>query len=178
VEATAMKTTRAKKKITRQEWFYFGGLAGGCTAALLVAFIAVPMSAPSNHSAKPLEMPGVVPWYSLSKVSYVQRNGKTELEFDDVINRMNGKSIKLRGYITPLQLGRDQKHFILSPTPPSCAFHMPPGAAEMVEIFSSAPVAYSLEPVVISGTLALLNHDPGGIFYLMADAAQVSTEQL
>jgi uncharacterized protein len=173
-----MKKTRAKKKTAPEEWFFFGGLAGGCVAALLVAFVAVPMSAPSNHSAKALEMPGVVPWYSLSKVSYVQRNGKTELEFGDSINQLNGKSIKLRGYITPLQLGRDQKHFILSPTPPSCAFHMPPGATEMVEVFSSAPVTYSLEPVVISGTLALLSHDPTGIFYQMADAVQVATERL
>ncbi len=173
-----MKQQRMKKKITREEWFYLGGLAAGCAAAALVIFIAVPMSARPNHTASALEMPGVVPWYSLTKVSYVQRNGATELEFDDGINRMNGKSIKLRGYITPLQLGRDQKHFILSPTPPSCAFHMPAGAAEMVEVFSSAPVAYSLEPVVISGTLALLSHDPSGLFYRMADAVQVTVEQL
>jgi hypothetical protein len=143
-----------------------------------VVFIAVPMSARPNHSAKSLEMPGVLSWYSLSRVSYVQRNGKTELEFADGINQLNGKSIKLRGYITPLQLGRDQKHFILGPTPPSCAFHMPPGAAEMVEVFSSSPVMYSLEPVVISGTLALQGHDPSGIFYRMADAAQITSEQL
>ena len=173
-----MKKTRAKKKIAPEEWFFFGGLAGGTAAALLVAFVLVPMSATSNHSAKALEMPGVVPWYSLSKVSYVQRNGKTELEFGEDINQLNGKSIKLRGYITPLQLGRDQKHFILSPVPPSCAFHMLPGTAEMVEIFTSAPVAYSLEPVVISGTLGLVSHDPSGIFYQMADAVQVSTPQL
>ena len=173
-----MKTPRAKKKITREDWFYLRGLAAGCVFALLVIFIAVPMSARPNHSAKSLEMAGVIPWYSLSKVSYVQRNGKTELEFDDGINQMNGKSIKLRGYVTPLQLGRDQKHFILSPTPPSCAFHMPAGAAELVEVFSSTPVTYSLDPVVISGTLALLSHDPSGIFYQMADAVQVTAEQL
>jgi hypothetical protein len=173
-----MKLQRMKKKITREARFYLGGLAGGCAAALLVVFIAVPMSAPPNHSTKSLDMPGVVPWYSLTKVSFVQRNGKTELEFDDGINQLKGKSINLRGYITPLQLGRDQKHFILSPTPPSCAFHMPAGAAEMVEVFSSAPVRYSLEPVVISGTFAVLSHDPSGIYYRIADAVQVATERL
>ncbi len=173
-----MKRARAKKKITREEWFYLGGLGAGCAFALLVIVIAVPMSARPNHSAKALEMPGVIPWYSLSKVSYVERNGKTELEFGDGINQLNGKSIKLRGYITPMQLGRDQKHFILSPTPPSCAFHMPAGAAEMVEVFSNTPVTYSLDPVVIAGTLALLSHDPTGIFYQMADAVPVTAEQL
>jgi hypothetical protein len=167
-----------KKKISREDWFYLGGLAAGCAVAALVIFIAVPTSARPNHTARALEMPGVVPWYTLTKVSFVTRDGKSELEFGDSINQLNGKSIKLRGYITPLQLGKDQKHFILSPTPPSCAFHMPPGAAAMVEIFTSAPVAYSLEPVVISGTLALLSHDPSGIFYRMADAVQVTTERL
>ena len=166
------------KKITREDWFYLGGLAAGCAVAALVIFIAVPTSARPNHTARALEMRGVVPWYTLTKVSFVSRDGKSELEFGDGINQLNGKSVKLRGYITPLQLGRDQNHFILSPVPPSCAFHMPPGTAEMVEIFANAPVAYSLEPVVISGTLALLSHDPSGIFYQMADAVQVSTEQL
>ncbi len=173
-----MKQLRMRKKITREGWFYLGGLIAGSAAALLAIFIAVPPSPRPNHSAMALEMPAVLPWYSLTKVSFVQRNGKTELEFDDGINQLNGKSIKLRGYITLLQLGRDQKHFILSPTPPSCAFHVPARADEMVEVFSSIPVTYSLEPVVISGTLALLSHDPSGIFYQMADAVQVTKEQL
>jgi len=173
-----MKQQRMKKKITREQRFYLGGLATGCAFALLAIVIAIPTLARPNHSAGSLEMPGVVPWYSLTKVSYVQRNGQTELEFDDSIDQLNGISIKLRGYITPLQLGRAQRHFILSPTPPSCAFHMPAGAAEMVEVFSNTPIPYSLEPVVISGTLALLSHDPSGIFYQMADAVQVNAEQL
>jgi uncharacterized protein len=175
-----MKRQGTKKAITGDEWFCLGALAGGFTAVVIAiaVFVAVPIAAGPNHSARALEMPGVVPWYSLTKVSYVQRDGRTELEFDDGINRMNGKSIKLRGYVTPLQLGRDQKHFILSPTPPSCAFHMPAAAAELVEVFTSSPVAYSLEPVVISGTLAVLTHDPGGIYYRIDDAVQVATEQL
>ncbi len=175
-----MKRQGTKKAITGDEWFCLGALAGGFTAVVIAiaVFVAAPIAARPSHSARALEMPGVVPWYSLTKVSYVQRDGRTELEFDDGINRMNGKSIKLRGYITPLQLGRDQKHFILSPTPPSCAFHMPAGATELVEVFSSAPVSYSLEPIVISGTLALMSQDPSGMFYQMADAVQVTAEQL
>ena len=173
-----MKRQARKKEITRNKWFCLGALGGGLTAVLIAILLVIPIAAGPNHSARALEMPGVVPWYSLTRVSYVQRDGRTELEFDDGINRMNGKPIKLRGYVTPLQLGREQKHFILSPTPPSCAFHMPAAAVELVEVFTSAPVAYSLEPVVISGTFAVLNHDPSGIYYRIADAVQVATERL
>jgi hypothetical protein len=174
-----MKQQKAKKEITRDEWFCLGVLGGGgCAAILFAIFVAIPTASNSSHSVRTQEIPGVVPWYSLTRVSFVQRDGKTELEFDDGINRMNGKSIKLRGYVTPLQMGREQKHFILSPVPPSCAFHMPAGAAEVVEVFSSTPVAYSLEPVVISGTLAIQSHDPSGVYYRLADAVQVSTERL
>jgi hypothetical protein len=73
-------------------------------------------------------------------------------------------------------MGSDQRHFILSPKPPSCAFCIPAGPDEMVEVFSRTPVRYSLEPVTVAGTFAVLRNDPGGLFYRMGDAAPVLSE--
>jgi len=166
-----MKKSRLRKKITAREWFYLGCLFSGVAVALIaVSFIGSGQPTP-DHPAKLLEAPGVVPWYTLTKVSLVERDGKYSMQFGDPIHELDGKAIKLRGYITPLQFGSDQKHFILSPKPPSCAFCIPAGPDAMVEVLCTTPVRYSLEPVTISGTFAVLHNDPGGMLYRMADAA-------
>jgi hypothetical protein len=109
-------------------------------------------------------------------VSFVLRDGKSTLQFGEGIQALDGKAVQLRGYVTPLQLGTSQKHFLLSTKPPSCAFCVPAGPDEMVEVFCRTPVKYSLEPVTVAGKFALLNNDPGGMFYRVADAEPVASE--
>jgi len=167
-----MKKSRLKK-ITVREWFYLGCLFSGAAVALIAVSIVASTPSGPDHPAKLLEAPGVVPWHTLSKVSFVERDGKYGLQFGEGIGELEGKSVKLRGYITPLQFGSQQKHFILSPKPPSCAFCVPAGPDAMVEVFCKTPVKYSLEPVTMSGTFGILQNDPGGLLYRMADAAPV-----
>jgi uncharacterized protein len=161
------------RKITRQQWFYLGCLAAGAAAAAVAVSILTSKAPAPDHQSALLEAPGVVPWYTLTKVRFVKNDGKSTLSFGAGIAELDGRPVKLRGYITPLQMGTDQKHFILSPKPPSCAFCVPAGPDEMVEVFSNTPVKYSTEPVTISGTFAVLRNDPGGLFYRLAEAAPV-----
>jgi len=171
-----MRKSRPAKKVTKEEWFYLGCLAvGACTAIIAVSFMAS-RTPPPDHANSLLSAPGVVPWDSLAKVRFVQSAGRSTISFGASVNQLDGKPVRLRGYITPLQMGTDQKHFILSPKPPSCAFCVPAGPDEMVEVFSKTPVKYSIEPVTVSGTFAVLRDDPGGLFYRLAEAAAVAPE--
>jgi hypothetical protein len=173
-----MKKSKMKMKVTMQEWFYLGCLAfGGVLGIVGVSIIGSKPPAP-DHRSQLLEAPDVVPWYTLTKVSFVQRDGKPALQFGDGIHALDGKEVKLRGYITPLHLGSHQKHFLLSTKPPSCAFCIPGGPDETVEVFSKTSVKYSLEPVTVAGRFAVLDNNPGGLFYQMAEAVQVSAEPL
>lgn len=173
-----MKKLKVTKKVTAREWFYLGCLGIGAVLGILGTTFIGSRSPKSDHTAGQLEAAGVVPWYTLSRVSFVQRDGKSTLQFGEGIQALDGKEIKLRGYVTPLQLGSSQKHFLLSTKPPSCAFCIPAGADETVEVFCKTPVKYSLEPVTVAGTFAVLANDPGGLFYRMADAVPVSMDRL
>lgn len=172
-----MKKSKVKTKVTMQEWFYLGCLAVGGTLGIVGVSI-IGSKPPPDHRSQLLEAPDVVPWYTLTKVSFVQRDGKSALQFGDGIQALDGKEVKLRGYITPLHLGTAQKHFLLSTKPASCAFCIPAGPDETVEVFSKTSVKYSLEPVTVAGRFAVLDNDPGGMFYRMADAVQVSVDRL
>jgi hypothetical protein len=168
-----MKRSKLKVKVTMREWFYLGCLAVGSTLGIVGMSIIASRLPAHDHPSQLLEAPAVVPWYTLTEVNFVRRDGKPELQFGDGIHALDGKEVKLRGYITPLRPGTDQKHFLLSTKPPSCAFCVPAGPDETVEVFSKTAVKYSLEPVTVAGRFAVLDNDPGGLFYRMVDADQV-----
>ncbi|MDP1637091.1 MAG: hypothetical protein Q8L62_03235, partial [Candidatus Nitrotoga sp.] len=70
----------------------------------------------------------------------------------------------------PLQMGDQQSHFVLAAMPQSCAFCMPGGPEQMVEVKTRRPVTYGFEAIVLSGKLEVLKDDPTGIFYRLTDA--------
>lgn len=174
-----MNKSRVKAKVTTREWFYLGCLVIGAGLGVLgTSILASRPPAKPDHPSNWLEAPGVVPWYTLSKVRFGQRDGRPTLQFGDGIQALDGKEIRLRGYVTPLQLGTSQKHFLLSTKPPGCAFCIPAGPDETVEVFCKTPIKYSLEPVTVAGKFAVLANDPGGLFYRMADAVPVAVDRL
>jgi hypothetical protein len=56
--------------------------------------------------------------------------------------------------------------------PQTCAFCMPGGPENTVEVRSKQPVKYTFEPVVLSGRFEVLREEPTGIFYRLSDAVQ------
>lgn len=121
---------------------------------------------------KPLpELPGVVPWKTLASVQPVKQSDKVVPQFDKTVLALDKKSVKLQGFMMPLEAGERQKHFILTAMPPSCGFCMPGGAESVVEVRSKQPIKYTMEPVLLSGTLSVLRDDPTGLYYRLVDAA-------
>jgi len=78
--------------------------------------------------------------------------------------------VKVQGFMMPLEMGDKQTHFILSAMPVSCAFCMPGGPEQLVEVRTTKPVKYTFDPVVLTGKLAVLKDDPTGVFYRLTDA--------
>ena len=83
---------------------------------------------------------------------------------------LDKKEVKVQGFMMPLEMGDKQTHFMLSAMPQSCAFCLPGGPEQMVEIKSKTPVKYTFDPVVLTGKLAVLKDDPTGVFYRLTDA--------
>jgi hypothetical protein len=74
----------------------------------------------------------------------------------------------------PLQTGDKQTHFVLSAMPQTCAFCMPGGPEQLVEVKARQAVKYTFEPVVVTGRLAVLKDDPTGVFYRLTEAVQAN----
>ena len=87
---------------------------------------------------------------------------------------LDKKEVKIQGFMMPLEMGDRQKRFILTSMPPSCAFCMPGGPDQIVEVQAKTPVKYGFEPIIVSGRMTVLKDDPMGLYYRVTDAVLVS----
>ena len=126
---------------------------------------------PSPWATKPLpEMKGVVSWKTLAEVTPVKQKDRYVPQFSKTVSDLDKKDVKLQGFMMPLDMGERQKRFLLVALPPSCAFCLPGGPEQMVEVVAKTPVKYGFEPIVISGKLAVLKDDPMGLYYRLTEA--------
>lgn len=139
-------------------------------AALILALLAVPAVVPAVAHAQ-----DAVSWDVLSRVKLVKGDGGVLTpSFEADIEQLRGTQIQLKGFMLPLDQAAEQQHFILSANPvQNCFFCMPGGPESLVEVKTTKPVAFSYDPVEISGTLELLSDDPMGMYYRLSSAQVV-----
>lgn len=147
---------------------------------LLFALVVVALPAAAQHNpmdpsaagmSKPLpERKDVVPWKTLAQVELVKQKDRYVPKFAAPVAALDQKQVKVQGFMTPLQTGERQTHFVLSAMPQTCSFCMPGGPEQMVEVRTKTPVKYTFEPVTVSGKLSVLKEDPTGVFYRIVDA--------
>jgi hypothetical protein len=120
---------------------------------------------------KPLEeKDGIVSWKLLSSVQTKTEKNRIAPLFPDSVTAMNDKTVRVQGFMMPLEPGERQKHFLLSAVPTTCSFCLPAGPEGLIEVRSKIPVKYSIEAVVIEGKFAALTNDQYGLFYRVVDA--------
>lgn len=133
--------------------------------------LADAQQAAAQWGDKPLpELKGVVSWKTLGEVKPVKQKDKFVPEFGKSVAALDKKEVKLQGFMMPLDMGEKQQRFILTALPPSCAFCMPGGPEQMVEVQTKTPVKYGFEPILLTGKLAVLKDDPMGLYYRLTDA--------
>jgi hypothetical protein len=130
---------------------------------------------PSPYEGKPLpELKGVVSWRMLAQVEAVKQNDRFVPQFSSNITALDKKEVKLQGFMMPLDMGERQKRFLLTAMPPSCAFCLPGGPDQLVEVQAKTPVKYGFDPIVLTGRLQVLRDDPMGLYYRLVDAVPVT----
>lgn len=124
---------------------------------------------------KPLEeRADILSWKLLSQVTARAEKKKIIPTFPTAVQALDRKTVKVQGFMMPLEAGDKQQHFLLSAVPTSCSFCVPAGPEGLVEVRTKKPVRYTLEPVVVEGVLAVLSDDPYGLYYRVEDGNAVN----
>jgi uncharacterized protein len=120
------------------------------------------------------ERADVLSWKLLSAVqSDIQKSGQVLPRFPKEVRALNNQRVRVQGFMMPLEPGARQSHFLLSAVPTTCSFCVPAGPEGLVEVRARKAVDYGIEAIVLEGRLAVLDADPYGVYYRLADAAPV-----
>jgi hypothetical protein len=128
---------------------------------------------PNSPFAPLAERADVVPWSVLTAVKTKAIKNRILPNFGLPQLALHQKTQRIQGFMVPLDAGEKQKHFLITSVPLTCSFCLPGGPESMVEVKTKTPVKYSLEPVIVEGTFAVLNDDQYGLYYRMVDAVSV-----
>ena len=147
------------------------------TARAVTADIPATGLPTASHYASALlpEQAGVVSWRTLSRVESEHIGIRIVPRFSSEILELDQKDVKLQGFIVALGVGDKQSRFLISATPIDCQFCLPAGPEALVEVLASAPVRYSVDPVVVSGKFSVLKDEAGGLLYRLTGAQVVET---
>ena len=147
--------------------------------AILIGFSSVWASAvtpvPDSGALMPAsqflpEKPGFTSWRVLAQVELVKLNNKLLPSFAQTVSALDGKVIRVQGFMMPLDIGDKQRRFLLVAAPPHCSFCLPAGPDAMIEVRAKADVRYGFDAVSLSGKLQVLKDDPAGLYYRLVDA--------
>lgn len=147
----------------------------------LAVFIAFPVHAQTTKFGQPPgadaaayrlpERNDIVSWKLLAQVEPVKVKDKVLPQFSDSVLALDRKTVKVQGFMLPLEAGAKISHFLLAAVPQTCPFHVHLGGAEsLIEVRTSKPITVTLDGVVFTGKLAVLRNDPEGVFYRLTDA--------
>lgn len=114
-----------------------------------------------------------ITWENMVLAKTQPKDKTSGVEFPTVLSGLNGKQVKVRGFMVPLEAKPAQVHFLLTSKPQDCEFCIEGGPSSYVEVKSSVPLKYSTQPLNLVGRLLLLKNDPSGVYYRLVDARPI-----
>lgn len=161
-------------------------------AALAAALVAAPATAQTGRKTgpyteqqmadikdvwKPATTPkGGVSWQLLESTKETTRKApdgyiRSKPVFPAQVQALNGKRVRVAGFMMPLENASKQKHFVLMAYPPGCPFHTHALPNQFIEVKADQAFAVEIEQaIVVEGVLELTGADESGIFYRMKAA--------
>jgi uncharacterized protein len=151
---------------------------GACLAAVPLgdgpafALSQTTIVSPDGMTPPPAPKDGIR-WEVLKEVDAPIDPKERPPEFRSDVLALDGKDVKLRGFMMPLDQAEKQTRFVLTALPPSCPFCLPAGPDQLVEVECSEGVKFTFDPVTIAGKFEVLRDDPAGLLYRMVDSKRV-----
>jgi hypothetical protein len=85
--------------------------------------------------------------------------------FTPEIKKYDGQTVKIMGYMFPLDEGEGQRHFLMGPYPPSCPFDYHSPNNQVIDVKADQPIPFTWEPILVEGRFVLNRTTDQGTFY-------------
>lgn len=109
---------------------------------------------------------GHLAWDELMQAQVRYEDMMLFADFPEEITERSGETVKVAGFMMPLETGMKQRWFLLTAHPPSCFFHIPGGPSGVVEVFAEEGIEVAWDPIVLEGRFETLEKSDGGVYRL------------
>lgn len=109
---------------------------------------------------------GHLPWDDLMQAQVRFEDMMLFADFPAEVAERSGETVKVSGFMMPLETGMKQRWFLLTAHPPSCFFHVPGGPSGVVEVFAEEGIEVAWDPIVLEGRFETLEKSDGGVYRL------------
>jgi hypothetical protein len=157
--------------------FFLAVAAVGAAISTLVFVRPYPTSDatdPERDSSPAIDRNGVVSWGTLARVEHRTVNGRVEHHFSKSVSALDDKTVKLRGFVVPLDHGEKHSHFLLSASPRTCFECWAPGPQGWVDVIAEVPVEDTYEQILVSGKFSVVGERRDDLYYRVVDAVRVT----
>ncbi|MCY4214881.1 MAG: DUF3299 domain-containing protein [Gammaproteobacteria bacterium] len=117
---------------------------------------------------------GGLSWQDLMQARIRYEEMMLVADFPEAVAERTGQTVKLSGFMMPLEPDLKQFRFLLTSNPPSCFFHVPGGPAGAVEVLANEGIEVSWNPVVLEGRFEPQRQSEIGVVYRLLDARLVT----
>ena len=113
---------------------------------------------------------GALDWELLARAGESRFQDGTISRFPAALRDLDGRSVTLTGYMMPFRDGAEHSEFLLGALQFHCPSCMAADLNRLVAVKAARPVAYADTPLVLRGTLRLLEDTQSPLFYRLDDA--------
>ena len=119
---------------------------------------------PSDFKGAPRDL---VLWGDLARAGLTRKHGQYKLTYvPEKVRRLHGKRATLVGYMTAIDKGERHARFLLSARPLMCdECHGVAPPTSIAEINTLTPQKHTDEPLMVQGTLEIVEDNPNGLVY-------------
>jgi len=104
------------------------------------------------------------------KLDYDEEKGTYSIHVTPEVRALDGKTVTVRGFVLPMDGSDRTQHFLISRNTPVCMYCPPGQPNEVVEVYSSRPLAWTNKVVAVTGKLSLVNDQEQAIFFKIENA--------
>lgn len=98
-------------------------------------------------------------------------------KFPDALTSLDGKRIKIKGFMFPLDEAEGQKLFLFGPFPLNCPFQYHVQPSLVIEVHAGKkPIEFTYDPITLDGTLELVPEDRENSTFYRLRGASVAKE--
>jgi len=126
--------------------------------------------APAHYRLSAPSAPGALDWDSLDQAGVERfRDGEVS-RFPAALRALDETKVTLSGYMMPIQQGARHRDFLLGGLQFHCPVCMMSDLGRIVAVRAARPIDYADDPIVLRGTLRLLEGDGSPLYYRLDGA--------